>query len=58
MGALTLLTIAVLILFCTSQAIIEPNITLYLSESPPFLGADVATSIPLSFSNGSLSVVW
>jgi hypothetical protein len=39
----------------TSQAI-EPNITYYLSESPPFLGADVATSIPISFSNGSLSL--
>ena len=56
MGALTLLIIAVLNLFRTSLAIIEPNITRYLSESPPFLGADVATSIPLSFSNGSLSL--
>lgn len=38
------------------EATVEPNITSYLSESPPFLGADVATSIPLSFSNGSISL--
>jgi hypothetical protein len=38
------------------KATVEPNITSYLSESPPFLGADVATSIPLSFSNGSISL--
>ena len=40
----------------SSQAALEPNITHYLSIFPPFLGADVATSIPLSTVNGSLSL--
>ena len=51
-----LVATAVFSLFSTSQASIAPNITYYLSESPPFLGADIATSIPLSLSNGSLSL--
>ena len=40
----------------SSQAALEPNITYYLSIFPPFLGADIATSIPLSTVNGSLSL--
>lgn len=47
---------AMLGLFHTTRAIFLPNITYYLSEFPPFLGADIATSIPLSLSNGSLSL--
>lgn len=42
--------------FAASSPAIEPNITYYLSEFPPFLGADVATSIPLSTANGTLAL--
>ena len=51
-----LVVVTALTLISTSHSAVAPNITDYLSELPPFLGADVATSIPFSFSNGSLSL--
>ena len=51
-----LLLAAMIDLIRVSRANFVPNITYYLSEFPPFLGADIATSIPLSLSNGSLSL--
>jgi hypothetical protein len=56
-ASLQLLIMASLLGFINmTSANLVPNITYYLSEFPPFLGADIATSIPLSLSNGSLSL--
>jgi hypothetical protein len=51
-----LLSIVTVAIMCASSSQAEPNITYYLSIFPPFLGADVATSIPLSISSNVYSL--